>query len=127
MLLYPAIFTPDTETTSVSVRFPDIPEAITFGTDMNHAYQMADEVLGFALEDYSEYPEPSDISVLQETYPDSTIALIGVDMVSYLRKHQSKKVRKNVTVPEWLNNLAEQENLNFSQILTEALERKLQI
>ena len=48
-------------------------------------------------------------------------------MNAYLRKYHSKKVRKNVTIPEWLNNLAEENKLNFSQVLTEALESKLQV
>ena len=46
-------------------------------------------------------------------------------MAAYMRKYHSKKVRKNVTIPEWLNDLAEENNLNFSQVLTEALELKL--
>ena len=47
-------------------------------------------------------------------------------MIAYMKKYHSKKVRKNVTIPEWLNNAAEDKNLNFSQVLTEALELKLQ-
>lgn len=126
MLLYPAIFTPDDETTSISVRFPDIPEAITFGTDINHAYEMAVEVLGFALEDYADYPEASCLSVLKAQYPQSYIVLVSIDMLVYKKKYQSKKIRKNVTIPEWLNDLAEDQGINFSQVLTEALELKLQ-
>ena len=44
-----------------------------------------------------------------------------------MRKYHSKKVRKNVTIPEWLNELAEKSNLNFSQVLTDALEEKLNV
>lgn len=126
MLLYPAIFTPDDETTSISVRFPDIPEAITFGTDINHAYEMAVEVLGFALEDYTDYPKASSLSELKAQHPQSDIALVSIDMIAYKKKYQSKKIRKNVTIPEWLNDLAEDQGINFSQVLTEALELKLQ-
>lgn len=123
MLIYPAIFTPDDN--YIFVTFPDVPEAITQGKDFKEAYEMAIEVLGFALEDYSEYPEASNIADLQQNYPDSTIALIQIDMVAYMRKYHSKKIRKNVTIPEWLNDLAEDNNINFSQVLTEALELKL--
>ncbi|AIF88241.1 TPA: type II toxin-antitoxin system HicB family antitoxin [Streptococcus agalactiae] len=126
MLIYPAVFTHDNETNSIGVRFPDVPEAITFGNDLKHAYEMAVEVLGFALEDYTDYPKASSVSDLKEQYPDSDIALIGIDMIAYMKKYHSKKVRKNVTIPEWLNNAAEDKNLNFSQVLTEALELKLQ-
>lgn len=123
MLLYPAIFTPDSD--YVVVTFPDVPEAITQGKDIQEAYEMAVEVLGFALEDYKEYPQASSVSVLKEQYPDNAIALIGIDILAYKKKYQSKKVRKNVTIPEWLNELAEDNNVNFSQVLTEALELKL--
>ncbi|HGD5999485.1 TPA: type II toxin-antitoxin system HicB family antitoxin [Streptococcus agalactiae] len=126
MLIYPAVFTHDNETNLIGVRFPDVPEAITFGNDLKHAYEMAVEVLGFALEDYTDYPKASSVSDLKEQYPDSDIALIGIDMIAYMKKYHSKKVRKNVTIPGWLNNAAEDKNLNFSQVLTEALELKLQ-
>ncbi|HEK9992453.1 TPA: type II toxin-antitoxin system HicB family antitoxin [Streptococcus equi subsp. zooepidemicus] len=126
MLIYPAVFTHDNETNSIGVHFPDVPEAITFGNDLEHAYEMAVEVLGFALEDYTDYPKASSVSDLKEQYRDSDIALIGIDMIAYMKKYHSKKVRKNVTIPEWLNDAAEDKNLNFSQVLTEALELKLQ-
>lgn len=125
MLLYPAIFKHGD--TAITVTFPDIPEAITQGKDLNEAYQMAIEVLGFALEDYQEYPQASSTSQVQADNPDAEVALISIDMNAYLRKYHSKKVRKNVTIPEWLNNLAEEKKLNFSQVLTEALESKLQV
>lgn len=123
MLLYPAIFTPDSE--YIVVTFPDIPEAITQGKDIQEAYEMAVEVLGFALEDYKEYPQASSVSDLKEQYPNADVTLIGIDMLAYMRKYHSKKIRKNVTIPEYLNDLAEDKNLNFSQVLTEALELKL--
>lgn len=125
MLLYPAIFKHGD--TAITVTFPDIPEAITQGKDMNEAYQMAVEVLGFTLEDYQEYPQASSTSRVQADNPDADVALVSIDMDAYLRKYRSKKVRKNVTIPEWLNNLAEENKLNFSQVLTEALESKLQV
>ncbi|MCQ8264188.1 HicB family protein, partial [Streptococcus suis] len=64
-------------------------------------------------------------SDLKNQYPNADVALIGIDMLDYMRKYHSKKVRKNVTIPEYLNDLAEDKNLNFSQVLTEALELKL--
>ena len=127
MLLYPAVFTPDTDSSSIAVAFPDIPEALTFGTDIEHAYQMAEEVLGFALEDYKDYPKASNIATIQAEHPGSTIALVSIDMTAYMRKYHSKKIRKNVNIPEWLNELAEAQKINFSQVLTEALELKLEV
>lgn len=125
MLFYPAVFTQGEH--YITVTFPDIPSAITQGETQEEAFEMAQEVLGFALEDYEKYPKASDIVELQKQHPESTIAVIGIDMVAYNRKYHSKKVRKNVTIPEWLNELAEKSNLNFSQVLTDALEEKLNV
>lgn len=125
MLFYPAVFTQGEH--YITVTFPDIPSAITQGETQEEAFEMAQEVLGFALEDYEKYPKASNIVELQKQHPESTIVVIGIDMVAYNRKYHSKKVRKNVTIPEWLNELAEKSNLNFSQVLTDALEEKLNV
>lgn len=124
MLLYPAIFTQGEN--YITVTFPDIPEAITQGKDLQESYDMAVEVLGLVLEDYTDYPTPSQPGDIALDDPASAVALIAIDMIAYRKKYQSKKVRKNVTIPEWLNDLAESHNINFSQVLTEALELKLQ-
>lgn len=123
MLLYPAIFTTDGD--YIMVTFPDVPEAITQGENLQEAYDMALEVLGFALEDYDTYPVASQPADIKLDDPQSSVVLIAIDMLAYKKKYHSNKVRKNVTIPEWLNDLAESQHLNFSQVLTEALELKL--
>lgn len=123
MLVYPAIF--EQGTSHVIVRFPDIPAAMTQGESESEAYEKAEEVLGFALEDYETPPTASSIADIQQKYTNATVALIGIDLVAYRRKYHSKSIRKNVTVPEWINDLATAENINFSQTLTEALKEKL--
>lgn len=125
MLVYPAVFEKNDE--SYIVRFPDIPEAMTEGDTLNQSYEMAVEVLGLALEDYTEFPSPSDVEEIKKDYPDSLVTLIGIDLVAYRRKYHSKSIRKNVTVPEWLADIAQSENINFSQTLTEALKDKLSV
>ena len=42
-------------------------------------------------------------------------------MDAYAEKYGSKAVRKNLTIPAWLNTFAEQKHINFSQVLTDAL------
>ncbi len=123
MLVYPAIF--ENDGAYIAVRFPDIPEAMTQGADLDEAYRMAEEVLGFALEDYKEMPKASSIEEVKKEVPDATIALISVDMVAYMRKYHSKVIRKNVSIPEYLAVLAKEQGINASQVLTEALEEKL--
>ena len=123
MLVYPAVF--KREDQYIIVKFPDIPAAMTQGEDLSQAYEKAVEVLGAALEDYDDYPEPSPIEKISEAFPDNVIALIGVDLIAYRRKYHSKTVRKTVTIPEWLNDLVIAKQINFSQTLTEALKEKL--
>lgn len=89
MLFYLAVFTQGDR--YITVTFPDIPSAITQGKTQEEALEMAQEVLGFALEDYEKYPKASDIVELQMQHPESTIAVIGIDMAAYNRKYHSKK------------------------------------
>nr|MDK8214043.1 type II toxin-antitoxin system HicB family antitoxin [Enterococcus faecalis] len=72
------------------VKFPDIPAAMTQGEDLSQAYEKAVEVLGAALEDYDDYPKPSPVEKVSEEFPDSEVALIGVDLIAYRRKYHSK-------------------------------------
>lgn len=123
MLLYPAVF--ETDGDYIAVRFPDVPEATTQGKTIDEAYKMAEEVLGFALEDYKEMPKQSDLETVKDKYPDATIVLVPIDMVAYMRKYHSKVVRKNVSIPEYLVVLAKEQSINTSQVLTEALEERL--
>ena len=55
------------------------------------------------------------------------VAMITLNLSEYRRTANVKIIRKNTSIPEWLNNLAEKENINFSQTLTEALKKKLGI
>ncbi|WP_054640043.1 type II toxin-antitoxin system HicB family antitoxin [Lactococcus fujiensis] len=122
MVVYPAVFKKDGKYTSVT--FPDVPEAMTQGENLEEAFQMAEEVVGFALEDYKTMPKVSAMDTLKEKYPDDFIALIKIDMKKYLKKYYSGTVRKNVTVPEYLAVMAKDDHLNMSKFLTESLERK---
>lgn len=123
LVIYPAIFSPEGE--NYNVTFPDVPEAITFGESIDESVEMAQSALGLALYDKDQYPEvtnPKDI--LLENENDFVLA-ITLDLSEYRRKNHAKTVRKNTSIPEWLNVIAEKENINFSQTLTEALKEKL--
>lgn len=125
-LVYPATFEQD-ENNTLLVLFPDIPTAITSGDNMAHAYEMAEECLGTVLEDISSFPTPSTLESVQKKYPNKAVALISVDLIAFRKKYHSKVIRKSVTVPEWVNDWAEKENINFSKTLTEALLQKMDI
>ena len=127
-LFYPAIFH-KAEEGGFWISFPDIPECLTEGDDMQQAYEMAVEALGLALvnrkEEKEEIPVPSEIDRIQGE--DGTLVSVEFDMQEYLRKHNSKAVKRTLSIPEWLNKEATAMGVNFSQVLQEALMSKLNI
>ena len=46
-------------------------------------------------------------------------------MLAYKKRYHSKAVKKTLTIPEWLNNEAIAMNINFSQVLQDALLKKI--
>lgn len=128
-LFYPAIFHQDEEASAFWVSFPDLPECFTEGEDIGKAYEMAVEALGLALtsrkKEKEEIPEPSKPNHIK--IDDGVLVIIEFDMQEYLRKHNSKAVKKTLSIPEWLNEEAMALGVNFSQVLQEALMLKLGI
>ena len=126
-LFYPAVF--HKEDGGFWVSFPDFPECFTEGDDMQQAYEMAVDALGLAItsrqKEKEEIPAPSDISEIKTD--DGFIVLLEFDMLAYLKKHNSKAVKKTLTIPEWLNESATAMGINFSQVLQEALMQKVQM
>ena len=127
-LFYPALFH-KSEEGGFWISFPDFPECFTEGDDMKQAYEMTVEALGLALvnrkEEKEEIPDPSDLDKIQNE--DGTIVIVEFDMLEYQRKHNSKAVKKTLSIPEWLNEEPVSMGVNFSQVLQEALMSKLNI
>lgn len=108
------------------VSFPDFPECFTQGETLEETYSMAVDSLGLCVSEYTskDLPKPSlpsDISVPE----GATLALISLDLAAYRRKHNTRAVKKTLSIPEWLNEEALSLGLNFSQILQEALLQKI--
>jgi predicted RNase H-like HicB family nuclease len=71
-------------------------------------------------------PQPSDLSAV--TYASGDIVtLVDVDIDAYRRKLENRTVRKNLTIPSWLNERAEESGINFSAVLLKALKQELSI
>lgn len=71
-------------------------------------------------------PEPTDpenISLEKNQF----VAIVEFDWLEYQKKYCSKAVKKTLTIPMYLNDLAENEHINFSSVLLEALESRLHI
>lgn len=111
------------------VSFPDLPECLTEGDDMQQAYEMAVEALGLTLvgrkEERIEIPKPTQVDKVDTE--DGTLVIVEFDMLEYQKKHNSRAVKKTLSIPEWLNEEATARGVNFSQVLQEALLVKLNI
>ena len=123
IIVYPAIFSPENNTYNIT--FPDVAEAITFGEDIPEDVIMAQSALGLALYERTQIPPASSPKDIHLKSDEDFVVMISLDLNESRRKNYSKIVRKNTSIPEWLNILAEKENINFSQTLTDALKQKL--
>lgn len=129
---YPVIFTPDNG--EILVEVPDM-EILTQGKNLANAIEMARDAIGLkgiTMEDMGEtVPEASDIkdiNVNEGTFSDAGegfISVVDIDFTVYRKKIDNKMVRRNVTLPNWLNQAADAANINVSKILQDALMSKL--
>ena len=124
---YPIIITKDTDFYVVSI--PDF-EIGTQGETLAEAMEMARDAIGMSgcyLQDEKRaIPLPSDIETVSKSESD-IVTLVDVDFDEYRRKHEMRTVRKNVSIPSWLNEEAESANINFSAVLQKALKSELHI
>lgn len=123
ILIYPAVFEPYQEG-GYLVTVPDLPGCVTEGDTLAEAILMGQDaasgwVLG-ELEGGKSAPAATPIGQIQPA-EGSFVSLLTLDMDAYAEKYGAKAVRKNVTVPAWLNTFGENRQVNFSQMLTDAL------
>lgn len=124
---YPAIFTK--EDIGFSVRFPDLPGCYTEGDSIEEAYKMSTEAIGLYVQNeegsfvFPKASAPNEI----ELEKDEFLMLIEFDLMEYMKYTSNKAVKKTLTIPSWLNNLAEQNNVNFSNVLQNALMEYLNV
>ena len=53
------------------------------------------------------------------------VMLVPFDKLAYDRKYNAKAVKKTLSIPAWLNNIAMEQNINFSKVLQKALMNEL--
>lgn len=123
-LVYPAVFRPCEEHEGYTVIVPDLPGCVTEGATLADAILMAEDAAsGWVLDELEDgniapAASPADSISLK---PGEFVNLLVLDMDSYAEKYGTKAVRKNLTIPAWLNTFAEKRSINFSQVLTDAL------
>lgn len=136
--MYPACFFK--EESEYSVVFPDLNWLSTCGATFKEAMEMAVECLAGYLYtcylDGDNVPAPSQLSDINLSeiarelgleVKESFLNMISVDVDLYAKEHFEKSVKKTLTIPAWLNKIALEENINFSQVLQEALKSRLHV
>ncbi len=123
---YPIILTPAEEGGFV-VYIPDF-DMNTQGDTLAEAMNMARDALGmmgcFYKDEKRELPEPSALKNIQ-IEGEELKTLVDIDFEVYRKRNDNRSVRKNCTIPRWLNDEAEKAGLNFSAALQEALKAQL--
>ena len=130
-VVYPAIFTQtgDKKDTYL-VSIPDL-DGATEGHGLADAIGMAKDYIGNALYDKAKLPAAStikDIDVQNSEFAQagtSFVSLIDVDLEAFRRMEKSRNVRRNITLPEWLDDMATKAKLNVSAVAQSALKEKL--
>lgn len=114
----------------VLVYIPDF-NINTEGEDTADAMEMARDaigIMGIDLEDDGEpIPAPSALGEVAAAHPGETVTLVDVDFAEYRRKNDNRAVRRNVSLPAWLDAAAREAEVNVSAILTAALKKELNI
>lgn len=128
LTVYPAIFSKHSDDEEYYVvEFIDLPGCITQGKTIQEAFAMAQDALGLYLDDMINFPEPTTNINNIALKSNQFISFVNIDMEEYRKKFNSKSVKKTLSIPAWLNNLSEKNNINFSQVLQEGLKRELGI
>ena len=116
----------------IVVTIPDF-NINTQGEDYAEAMKMARDAIGLMgidMEDDKEtIPVPSELEAVRQA-PEANggvVTLVDVDFAEYRRKHDMRTVRRNVSLPSWLDAAAKDAGINVSAVLAAALKQELRI
>ena len=119
--VYPAVFH---EEDGFCVEFQDLPGCSSCGSSLEQTMELAQEALGLYLvsltEDNKPLPEPSSIKDIQS---DDIVSYVSVNMDKYRRNKRA--IKKTLSIPAWLADEAEKNNLSLSKVLQEGLKAQL--
>lgn len=114
--IYPAIF--EYAKDGISISFPDLPGCISCAKTDEDALYMAKDALGLYIacseEDNEELKKPSKLNEIN-LKENQRAVLIEVNMPLFREAVQNASVKKTLTIPKWINDLAERNNINFSR------------
>ena len=128
-LTYLAVLEPSTDG-SYSIYFPDLPGCISFGKNLEDAALMAAEAASlhvYSMEcDHEEIPTPS-MNLPKEDTEGNIIMPVTIHPDLFRMKKDNERIKTNTTIPAWLKRLAEEQKVNYSRLLENALIDYLQI
>lgn len=125
LLTYPAIFTKEGD--SYWVKFIDLEGCFSDGKTLAEAMENAKEAMGLYLEDLSEYPNCTTNFSNIHLNENQIISFVSINMEEHKKKYDTRSVKKTLSIPAWLNTMAENQNINFSQLLQSALMERLNV
>ncbi len=130
LIYYPAVF--HEENDSYWVEFPDLEGCFTRGNDLQDAFNNAKEALGMYLDKSDDICDrvinkPSNVFDVIKNNRDALVLVVEYDSLEYGKKYKNKAIKKTLSIPEWLNDIAIKNNVNFSNVLQEALIEKLKL
>jgi len=124
-LTYPAIFYAREDDSGYTVEVPDLPGCVSEGDSLAEAIIMGTDAASWwvldKLEDGKPAPKTSPIGAIHPEKPGGFVSMLVLDMGAFAEKHGNRAVRKNLTIPAWLNTFAETRRVNFSKVLQDSL------
>lgn len=122
--IYTAVFTPSEDNTKFYARIPDLPGCITTGSSLQDAInQITDAASGWLVvaedEGFNINPPTPQAEISKDD--NDLVSLVQIDTIAYRSLTDTKAVRKNVSLPQWMVNLADKKGINCSQVLQESL------
>lgn len=115
---------------AIGVKFHDLPNVNTFGSDVIEATEMAKDALeGYLLVAEDEniaLPEATDAMDIKIEQGETLLAVV-VDTSIVREREDNKLVKKTLTIPSYVDRAARESGLNFSQVLADSIKQKLQL
>lgn len=129
-LIYPVIIHKTNDKVPYFVEIPDL-DAMTQGLNLENAIEMAREIICISVEEIQKkgekIPSATELGKVKTDDNGAMITLVDADVDAYRRKMENRCIRKNCTIPVWLNDEAEKAGLNFSSVLQQGLKNALGI
>ena len=127
--VYPAVFTQEGNT-GYTISFPDLEHIYTAAEDLESGMDEAQDALALMIYQYeidgTHFKKPSRIQDIS-TDENQFVTLVSADTLIYRKMFAKKAVKKTLTIPGWLDELAKSENINFSQVLQDGLIERLDL